>query len=114
MAGLRSRSRPADCTFSSAEADRAARDPAAKSPAVASASPPAALGHYQAPGFAPPATPVNEVWLDVTVEAGGVARSEAAVPFQIAAGERSVVIHALATAPGGAAGARLACLPVRF
>ena len=74
----------------------------------------AALGHYQAAGFQPPATAQNEVWLDFTVEAGGVARSEATVPFGIAAGERSVVIHAQPTAPGGAAGPRLACLPVQF
>ena len=74
----------------------------------------AALGHYRAPDFVAPATPQNEVWLDFTVEPGGVARSEATVPFVIEPGDRSVVIHEHHTAPGGAAGARLACLPVQF
>ena len=74
----------------------------------------AALGHYQAPDFVAPATEENEVWLDFTIQAGGVARSEATVPFAIAPGERSVVIHAEETAPGGTAGTRLACLPVQF
>jgi hypothetical protein len=37
------------------------------------------------------------------------------VPFEIIAGAAgSVVIHALATGPDGAAGARLACLPLAF
>ncbi len=74
----------------------------------------AALGHYNTGSGGPP-SPENEVWLDFTVRPGGVAFSRATVPFEIAPGDaQSVVIHALPTAPGGAAGARQACLPVAF
>jgi Cu/Zn superoxide dismutase len=72
----------------------------------------AALGHYNAGG---PATAETEVWLDFTVRAGGYAVARTTVPFVIEPGTaQSVVIHALPTAPGGAAGARQACLPVSF
>ncbi len=54
----------------------------------------------------------TEVWLDITVD-DGAGTSTASVPFVPLAGNRSVVIHALATDHHtGAAGARLACLPV--
>ena len=58
----------------------------------------------------------TEVWLDFTVDQGGVARSETVVPFVVAGGAaQSVVIHALATNPStGLAGARVACIPVAF
>lgn len=73
----------------------------------------AALGHYNSDGG--PATEENEVWLDFTVLPGGYGYALTSVPFQIEEGDaQSVVIHAQPTAPGGAAGARLACLPVAF
>jgi hypothetical protein len=72
----------------------------------------AALGHYNAGGAASPET---EVWLDFTVRAGGYAVARTTVPFTIEPGTaQSVVVHAMPTAPGGAAGARQACLPVSF
>lgn len=73
----------------------------------------AAGPHYNSDGG--PATTENEVWLDFTVRAGGYAVARTTVPFVIEPGDaQSVVIHALPTAPGGAAGARQACLPVAF
>ena len=73
----------------------------------------AALGHYKSDD-APP-TPENEVWLDFTVLPGGYGVARSTVPFTIESGDaQSVVIHALPTAPGGAAGARQACIPVQF
>ena len=59
-------------------------------------------------------SPATEVWLDFTVGAGGEATSEANVPFTVPeGGAHAVVIHALPTNPTtGAAGARIACLPV--
>ncbi|MDQ6726871.1 MAG: superoxide dismutase family protein [Actinomycetota bacterium] len=76
-------------------------------------NPTAALGHYNT-GTTP--SPQSEVWLDFTVLPGGVAVSQTVVPFEIPpGGAGAVVIHALPTTPGtGAAGARLACLPVQF
>jgi Cu/Zn superoxide dismutase len=73
----------------------------------------AALGHYNHGGAASPTT---EVWLDFEVQEGGVARSSTTVPFVIAQGAaHSVVVHEQATNPGtGAAGARVACIPVEF
>ena len=73
----------------------------------------AALGHYNASTATPPV--VNnqtEVWLDFEVTRGGTGAGDALVPFVPVPGERSVVIHAEATAPSGAAGPRLVCLPV--
>jgi len=74
----------------------------------------AALGHYNVSTSVPPVISAQtEVWLDFTVSGHGVGRSVARVPFVPVAGQRSVVIHALPTDPvTGAAGARLACLPV--
>lgn len=75
----------------------------------------AALGHYNTGEGGSP-SPQNEVWLDFTVRPGGVAVSRAIVPFEIPPGKaRSIVIHANPTEPGtGAAGGRIACLPVEF
>jgi len=57
----------------------------------------------------------TEVWLDFTIEADGTATAETRVPFTIAPGTaQSLVIHALPTDPTGAAGPRMACLPVEF
>ncbi|MEU1075850.1 MULTISPECIES: superoxide dismutase family protein [unclassified Streptomyces] len=65
------------------------------------------------------ANPRNEVWLDLTTDARGDGKSTAQVPWRIRPGEaNSLVIHEKATATGpgqaGTAGARLACVNVRF
>jgi len=77
---------------------------------------PATAGpHYRSGGTASPADPQHEIWLDFTVLPGGVGVGQTTVPFTIAPGAaNSVVIHAMATGPGGVAGPRLACLPVQF
>ena len=77
----------------------------------------AAGPHYKSDEGTP--SPENEVWLDFTVLPGGYGYAIASVPFQIEEGDaQSVVIHAEPTQEGGstpgAAGARLACLPVPF
>ena len=73
----------------------------------------AAGPHYNSDGGV--ATTENEVWLDFTVLPGGYGVARTTVPFTIEPGDaQSVVIHALPTAPGGAAGGRQACLPVQF
>lgn len=79
---------------------------------------PAVAGpHYNITGQ-PPTTISDrtEVWLDFTVGRGGTAHAIAHVPFAIPSGDaRSVVVHEHGTDPvTGAAGARLACLPVDF
>jgi len=60
----------------------------------------------------------TEVWLDFTVLPGGWAVSQTTVPFTVpTGGAQAVVIHAQPTQTGaspGAAGPRLACLPVAF
>lgn len=76
----------------------------------------AALGHYNTDvlaGVSPAeVSERTEVWLDLTVD-DGAATTATSVPFVPVAGARSVVIHAVATDHlTGAAGARLACLPV--
>jgi len=78
-----------------------------------------ASGHYNADahaGHLPPAvSPATEVWLDFTVDDSGGGDSSAAVRFPVQPGARSVVVHAAPTNPvTGAAGARLACLPVEW
>jgi len=69
----------------------------------------AAGPHYNTGGT--PSTE-TEVWLDFEVTKDGTGAGDALVPFVPVPGERSVVIHAEATAPSGAAGPRLVCLPV--
>jgi superoxide dismutase, Cu-Zn family len=72
----------------------------------------AAGPHYNSGG---PPSPSTEVWLDFTIQPNGSAYSTTTVPFVIPpGGAMSVVVHAAPTAPGGAAGARIACLPVNF
>jgi Cu/Zn superoxide dismutase len=72
----------------------------------------AAGPHYNIGG---PPSPDTEVWLDFTVRPGGLGFAFARVPFVIPAGAaQSVVVHAEPTQPSGAAGARIACLPVPF
>ncbi|HET8969877.1 MAG TPA: superoxide dismutase family protein [Candidatus Nanopelagicales bacterium] len=78
----------------------------------------AAQGHYNTDVIAEDPTPEisedTEVWLDFTVD-DGAGTATASVPFIPLAGDRSVVIHALATDHhSGLAGARLACLPVQW
>jgi Cu/Zn superoxide dismutase len=71
----------------------------------------AAGPHYNSVGGSV-VDPTTEVWLDFTVRADGTAVAVAVVPFVVPpGGARSIVIHAIATMPNGAAGARLACLP---
>lgn len=76
----------------------------------------AALGHYNVSTAVPAVINAQtEVWLDFTVSSDGEGRAVALVPFVPVASQRSVVIHALPTNPvTGAAGARLACLPVEW
>lgn len=73
----------------------------------------AAGPHYNAGGGISAST---EVWLDFEVKPAGRGFAFASVPFTIAPGAaRSIVIHAAPTDPvTGAAGARLACLPLEF
>ncbi len=73
----------------------------------------AALGHYRMAGAA--VSSETEVWLDFTISNGGTGHATAIVPFEIAPGDaHSIVIHHDPTADNGAAGARLACLPLEF
>ena len=67
--------------------------------------------HYQHAG-ASGVLEDREVWLDFTVNAAGNAHSEAVRPWSLdESSPRSVIIHALPTAPDtGAAGARLVCI----
>ncbi len=75
----------------------------------------AAGPHYNASGVTPPVVNDHtEVWLDFTVTADGTGAGDASVPFVATPGDRAVVIHAEATAPSGAAGPRLVCLPVQW
>ena len=68
--------------------------------------------HYNSGG---PADQEHEIWLDFRIRTGGIGVGRATVPFEIEPGDaQSVVIHAMATQPGGGAGARWACLPVQF
>ena len=77
----------------------------------------AAGPHYNATGGTP--SPETEVWLDFTVLPGGYGFAVTTVPFTIEPGAaRSMVVHAEPTQAGGstpgAAGGRIACLPVEF
>lgn len=74
----------------------------------------AASGHYKVPGA--PVSPETEVWLDFTITNGGTGHAKAVVPFEIAPGEaHSIMIHRdPTTASTGAAGPRLACIPLEF
>ncbi len=58
----------------------------------------------------------TEVWLDFQITGGGTGHAVAVVPFEIAPGTaHSIVIHRDPTAIGtGAAGPRLACIPLEF
>ncbi len=61
------------------------------------------------------ANPDNEIWLDIETDADGAGSSDAEVPFVLAGGAKSVVVHMAemtATAEGeaGSAGDRVACM----
>lgn len=76
-------------------------------------------GHYNHDAHSG-TTPVTvsdqtEVWLDFTVDATGAGDSSSVVRFDLVPGTRSVVIHENRTDPTtGAAGPRIACLPVEW
>lgn len=77
----------------------------------------AAAGPHYNTGGTP--TPETEVWLDFEVLPGGYGIAITEVPFTIEPGTaQSVVVHAQPTQAGGdtpgAAGGRIACLPVEF
>ena len=75
----------------------------------------AAAGPHYKHDPAAPVSPEVEVWLDFTVSGNGTGFALTRVPFVIEEGDaQSVVVHALPTDPSGAAGDRLACLPVAF
>lgn len=56
----------------------------------------------------------REIWLDFTVSPTGAATATTVVPFAPTPGNRSIVIHQEPTNSHGAAGARLACLPLTW
>lgn len=73
---------------------------------------PAAAGPHYRDGDGPP-SPRSEIWLDIGPGRRGPAVRAAVVPFAVpSGGARSIVIHAEPTRPDGAAGSRLACLPL--
>lgn len=67
-------------------------------------------------GVSPPAVSSRtEIWLDFTVTRRGTGHAVSLVPFAVPPGAaRSIVVHELPTDPAGAAGPRLACIPVPF
>ncbi len=74
----------------------------------------AAGPHYNSTGGAD-IDDQTEVWLDFEVSPHGLSVATTNVPFVIPpGGAHAVVIHALATAPNGSAGPRLACIPLEF
>jgi superoxide dismutase, Cu-Zn family len=80
-------------------------------------SPAGAGGHWHFPDSSEPALEEREVWLDVTTDEQGYAKSVALRADSIPTGDRpmSVVVHAQPTdSATGAAGARLACVTVPF
>ena len=57
----------------------------------------------------------REIWLDFTVDPAGNASVQTSRPWAINTSvDRSVVFHALSTAPDGVAGPRLACTTIDF
>jgi Cu/Zn superoxide dismutase len=62
-----------------------------------------------------PPSPMTEVWLDLAVQPDGWGTAWALAPFEIpAGGARSIVLHAQPTDEKGAAGDRLACIPLNL
>jgi Cu-Zn family superoxide dismutase len=62
------------------------------------------------------ANPMNEAWLDFTTDASGKGTAETTVSWiPRAGGAKAIIVHDMKTATspmGGAAGAKLACLPI--
>jgi hypothetical protein len=57
----------------------------------------------------------NEAWLDFMTDGTGSKTVTTTVSWIPRAGEaKSIIVHHMGTAPGGVAGAKLACLPVLF
>jgi Cu-Zn family superoxide dismutase len=70
--------------------------------------------HYTHPGPAP-TLEEREIWLDFTVNTGGLGHAKASRDWLIEPGAaQSIVIHAEPTAPSGAAGTRQGCIGVAF
>jgi Cu/Zn superoxide dismutase len=60
-----------------------------------------------------PPSPATELWLDVTIQSRGWATAATTVAFTVPqGGAGSIVVHARPTDRTGAAGDRLACLPL--
>jgi hypothetical protein len=85
------------------------------------APPTLGAGHYQheqRPADAGATDPmwandVNEVWLDFKTDSAGKATAERTTNFKVdLARAKSVVVHAMKTGAGGAAGTKLACVAV--
>jgi hypothetical protein len=78
----------------------------------------AAGSHYNADALAGHVPPridaTTEVWLDFTATRAGTGFALTHVPFAPLPGRRAIVIHQEPTDPQGAAGPRLACLPVEW
>ncbi len=80
-------------------------------------APTGAGGHWHFPGTEGDSLEQREIWLDVTTDEQGYAKSVALRSDSIPSGDRpmSIVVHALATDPtSGLAGGRLACVTVPF
>jgi superoxide dismutase, Cu-Zn family len=80
-------------------------------------------GHYQNnmwPDGSSPTDPMyanndNEVWLDFTTDATGKGGNTRMVEWLPRPGQaKAIIIHHMKTGTGGAAGARLACMPLEF
>jgi hypothetical protein len=80
-------------------------------------------GHYQNMMWPPdsgPNDPVyankdNEAWLDFMADATGKGQATTTVDWlPRAGGAQAIIVHHMTTAPGGVAGAKLACLPIAF
>lgn len=72
----------------------------------------APAGMASSPAYA---NPINEAWLDFTTDGRGNAVASTTVSWvPMSALAKSIVVHAMKTGDGGAAGAKLACLPMAF
>jgi Cu-Zn family superoxide dismutase len=61
------------------------------------------------------ANPMNEIWLDFMTDAAGKGMADRTVDFKVRPGEaKAIVVHAMMTQTGGAAGTKLACLNIAF
>jgi Cu-Zn family superoxide dismutase len=61
------------------------------------------------------ANATNEVWMDFTADTAGKVKKSINSAFVPRAGEaKAIIVHAMSTATGGVAGAKLACLNMPF